>query len=129
DDPDLGAAQTRETGALSQRQIDVVRRVNDVGRGVQRVLGVDADWAVRPGQRKQRSDDDFFRSLSKSRTYFDGERRGAGGQQLSAIHGRAPLRETSAAAPAPLLPATQDSRGRPIDLAFLCSVIADALAR
>jgi len=39
------------------------------------------------------------------------------------------LRGTSAAAPAPLLLATQGSRGRPIDLALSWSVIADALAR
>jgi len=39
------------------------------------------------------------------------------------------LRGTNAAAPAPLLLATQGSRGRLFDLALSWSVIADALAR
>jgi hypothetical protein len=59
DNPDLGAAETRKTGAVAQWQVEVVGRVDDVNRGVYRVLGIHANLAARSRQCKERSDYDF----------------------------------------------------------------------
>ena len=46
---DLGAAETRQALAARQRQIEIVVLVDDLGRGLERLLRIDAD--LRAGAR------------------------------------------------------------------------------
>ncbi len=114
DDLDLGAAQTWQTRALAQRQIEVVRRVDDVGRGVHRVLGIDADRAVRPGHPMTIS----FGTWAKAGRIPNASAAVPAVSNSLRFMVVLLLRGTSAAAPAPLLLATQDSRGRLVDPAL-----------
>ena len=58
-EPDLGAAEAGQTFALRQRQIEIMVLVDDVGRGFERLLGVDADLRAGAGQRIDHTDHHF----------------------------------------------------------------------
>ena len=83
---DLGAAETGEPFALRQRQIEIVILVDDVGRGLERFLRIDADLRAGAGQRIDHADH-HFGGLRAGR---DRQQCGAGGgskQQFSAADG------------------------------------------
>ena len=93
---DLGAAEAGEALALRQRQIEIVVLVDDVGRGLERLLRIDADLRAGAGQRIDHADH-HFGSLRAGR---DRQQRGGGGgskQHFSAGDGHGEILCLSAA--------------------------------
>ena len=50
DQSHLGAAKARQALATRQWQVKIVVLVDDVGRGLERILGIDADLCARTGE-------------------------------------------------------------------------------
>ena len=89
---DLGAAKAGQTFALRQRQIEIVILVDDVERGLERLLGIDAHLRAGAGERIDHTDHHF----GSLRTRRDGSECGGGSgskQNFSAreVHGDIPV--------------------------------------
>ena len=84
----LGAAEAWQALAFRQRQIEIVILVDDVERGLERLLGIDAHLGAGAGERIDHADH-HFGALGAGR---DGSERCGGGsskQHISArnVHG------------------------------------------
>src|SRR5207249_6627228 len=81
---DLGAAEARQTFALCQRQMEIVVLVDDVERGLVRLLGIDAHLGAGAGERIDHTDH-HFGGLCASRYRSE---RGGGGSSKQDIPAR-----------------------------------------